>query len=131
AARTRVPLSAVPALEAVDGVQSVVPDVIGGVVLVGADGTAVLNGQAPSLGVGWSPDDPAVHVSDGRAPRDPGEVALETVTLETSGLSVGDTTSVVVGGELHTVRVVGEVSGTAPLAGATMTYFDLATATAA
>src|SRR5690606_24837894 len=104
---------------------------IGSVVLVGADGTAVINTQAPSFGVGFDPDDPAVEISAGRAPAHPGEVALEQVTMETSGLSIGDTTTVIVGGALTTVEVVGEVAGTGPLAGATMTFFDLDTAGAA
>ena len=129
--RTRVPLSLVDALEAVDGVAVVVPDINGQVVLVGSEGTAVLNAGAPSFGMAFDPDDPVVVISQGRAPQDAGEVALEEVTLVTSGLSIGDATTVVVGGELREVEVVGEVAGTGPLAGATMTFFDLETATAA
>ena len=129
--RVRVPLTLVEDLERVDGVDKVVPDIAGSAVLVGADGTAVINAGAPSLGMAFDPDDPTLVLSDGRAPRAAGEVALEAVTLETSGLSIGDSTTVIVGGQLQPVEVVGVVSGTGPLAGATMTIFDKETANAA
>ena len=129
--RVRVPLSLVEDLEQVDGVEKVVPDIVGTAVLVGAEGTAVINGGAPSLGMAFNPDDPTLVLSDGRAPATTGEVALEAVTLETSGLAIGDTTTVIVAGQLKPVEVVGVVSGTGPLAGATMTVFDEETATAA
>ena len=129
-ARTRVPLALADKIAAVDGVDKVVPDIGGSVILVGADGTAVMNGRAPSFGVGLDPDDPSMTISAGRAPETSGEVALESATLETAGLRVGDTTTVIVGGELTQVEVVGVVSGLVPFAGATMTFFDLDTATA-
>ena len=129
-ARTRVPLALADEIAAVDGVEEVVPDISGSVVLVGADGTAVINAGAPSFGLGFDPADPSMTLSAGRAPEKPGEVALEAETLESAGLDLGDTTTVIVGGELAQVEVVGVVSGLVPFAGATMTFFDLDTATA-
>ncbi|WP_149202044.1 ABC transporter permease [Actinotalea subterranea] len=127
-ARERIPLTLVEELEAVDGVATVVPDIAGQVVLVGADGTAVINTQAPSFGMAYDPDDPTMVLSDGRAPATAGEVALETVTMESAGLAIGDSTTVIVGGALVPVEVVGEISGSGPLAGATITTFDEQTA---
>lgn len=131
APRTRVPLTLVADLEAVPGVDRVVPDLSGMIVLVGADGTAVLNTQAPSLGFGIVPGDETVTVAAGRAPVDGSEVALETTTLASSGLALGDETTVVLAGELVPVTVVGEIEAVAPMAGATLTFFDEATARAA
>lgn len=129
--RERIPLALADEIADVDGVDKVVPDIVGSVILVGADGTAVINSGAPSFGVGYNADDPAGTLSDGRAPSGPGEVALEAVTMESAGLSIGDSTTVIVGGALQPVEVVGEISGTGPLAGATMTFFDEETALAA
>lgn len=131
APRARVPLTLVDELAAVPGVDRVIPDLSGMIVLVGADGTAVLNTQAPSFGFGIVPGDETVTVAAGRAPRDGGEVALETTTLASSGLALGDRTTVVLAGELVPVTVVGEIEAVAPMAGATLTFFDEATARAA
>ncbi|KGM13302.1 ABC transporter permease, partial [Cellulomonas bogoriensis 69B4 = DSM 16987] len=127
---TRVPLDLVDPLLEVDGVDAAVPEVSGPVVLVGADGTAVISGGgAPSFATGLHPDEPATEVTGGRAPSGPGEIGLETNTLRTSGLAVGDTTTVVVGGEQPVeVEVVGEIAFGAPVAGATIVFLDPATA---
>jgi putative ABC transport system permease protein len=53
------------------------------------------------------------------------------VTLKTSGLSVGERTKVVLGGQVRKVQVVADLTIGAPVAGATIVYLDLATATAA
>ncbi|WP_199423873.1 ABC transporter permease [Actinotalea solisilvae] len=126
----RIPLTIAEDVERVDGVAAVVPEVTGPIVLVGADGTAVMTSGPPSFGLGLHDDDPTAEVVDGREPTGAGEVALESSTLETSGLAVGDTTSVVLGGEVLPVEVVGEVGFGAPVAGATIVFLDMATATA-
>ncbi|HWJ83662.1 MAG TPA: ABC transporter permease [Nocardioides sp.] len=51
----------------------------------------------------------APTVLDGRMPETPGEVALATGTLESTGLGVGDTVSLSSGEEDRTLHVVGEV----------------------
>lgn len=129
--RNPVPLTLVDQLEAVDGVAAALPDVQGPLVLVGADGTAVQSTQAPSFGFAYDPRDRAAHVVAGRAPQEPGEIAVESATLRASGLSIGDATSVVIGGEVRPVTVVGEMGLGAALAGATVVFVDPATAVAA
>lgn len=126
----RFPLEVADDVAEVDGVAAVVPEVSGPVVLVGEDGTAVMTSGPPSFALGLHPDDPSAQVVDGRAPSGPDEVALESSTLETSGLAVGDPTTVVLGGQVVPVEVVGEVGFGAPVAGATIVFVDMPTATA-
>ena len=128
--RNLIPLDLVDAVADVDGVRAALPEITGPLVLVGADGTAVQSTQAPSFALAYHPQDPATEVVAGRAPAGIDEVALETATLASSGLAVGDTTTVVVAGELRDVDIVGEVDPGSPMAGATMVYVDAATAAA-
>ena len=129
--RTTISTDLARAIDAVPGVRMALPDISGPIVLVGADGTAVTSTQAPSFATALYPQDDSTSISAGRAPHGPGEIAIESATLAASGLHVGDRTTVVVGGELRTVTVVGEVAMGAPMAGATITFVDVATATAA
>ncbi len=119
-----VPRDLVEEVAAVDGVAHAVAGVQGPIVLVGADGTAVQSTQAPSFAVMYVPDDPSLDVVEGRGPQRAGEVALESATLESSGLSVGDTTDAVLGGEVTQVEVVGRVDLGGPMAGATIVLVD-------
>ncbi|MGO4784905.1 ABC transporter permease [Cryobacterium sp. W22_MBD10_FK3] len=128
--REPVPAALAQTIERVDGVRLALPAISGPIVLVGADGTAVVSTQAPSFGMALYPEETSDFVT-GHAPIGAGEVALESATLESSGLAVGDDTTVVLSGMLETVTVVGEVSLGAPMAGATIVYLDVATATAA
>lgn len=129
--RNRIPLEVAQEAERVDGVSDVLPDLTGPIVVVGADGTAVISGGgAPSFGVGLHPDDPTAEVVAGRAPDGADEIALESASLAASGLSLGDTTTVVVGEGRVDAQVVGEVRFGAPVAGATIVFLDVATATA-
>ena len=128
---TRIPLSLRETIESADGVSQAFPDLGGPLVLVGSDGTAVANGQAPNFGSALDPADPSARVVAGRLPTSAGEVALEAATLQTSGLQVGDTTTAVIGGQAQPVTVVGEVDLGAPSAGATLVFLDPASARAA
>ncbi|WP_315092921.1 FtsX-like permease family protein [uncultured Cellulomonas sp.] len=119
-----VPRDLVDQIAAVEGVAHAVPGVSGPIVLVGADGTAVQSTQAPSFALMYVPDDPSLDVVEGRGPQRPGEVALETATLDSSGLAVGDTTDAVLGGEVTQVEVVGRVDLGGPMAGATIVLVD-------
>jgi len=130
AARDRIPIELVEEVAAVDGVDLALPELTGSVILVGADGTAVSTGGAPSFGFAFYPEEPAQEIVSGAAPTGPDEVALESVTLSNSGLAIGDETRVVVAGEVADVMVVGEISGFGPVAGATITLFDVDTARA-
>jgi putative ABC transport system permease protein len=125
-----IPLTSLDEIEAVDGVAAAFPAVQGPIVLVGADGTAVRSTQAPSFAMEFDPRDTSAHLT-GAGPTGPDEIALEQHTLETSGLHVGDTTTVVVLGRAHEVTVTGVVDYASPMAGATIVLLDAATARAA
>jgi putative ABC transport system permease protein len=128
--RVALPLTLADDIEQVDGVESVEPELFGSALIVGEDGTAVRNGQAPAFGYGYLPDDPVQDVVDGRGPESPDEVAVESTTLERSGLSVGDTTTLVAGTEPTEVTIVGEVEIDTNF-GATIVLLDPDTAEAA
>lgn len=123
-----VPLELVDEVAAVDGVAHAIPGLSGTIVLVGADGTAVQSTQAPSMALNYTPDDPSLDVVEGRGPERTGEVALETATLESSGLAVGDTTTAVLGGQVTEVEIVARVDLGGPMAGATLVLVDQQTA---
>lgn len=129
-ARNRIPLDLADTALAVDGVTGAFPELTGSIVLVGADGTAVQSGQAPSFGQGLDPDDPVATVVAGRIPEESGEIALTAATLEQAGLAVGAATTVVLGGEVLPVEVVGEVDLGASGGGPVFVYLDTATAQA-
>ena len=106
--RGPVPLDLADSLGALEGVQRAEPSVQGGAVLVGADGTAVRRGGAPTFG--FAPDESGSFVlAEGRLPVDETELAVEQAILTASKLSVGDTTTVVAGTDAHQVRIVGMV----------------------
>src|SRR5690606_15169459 len=126
-ARDRVEMELAEQVAAIDGVETAVPELTGSVILVGADGTAVSTGGAPSFGFAYLAADPAQEILAGVAPQAPDEVALEPGTLKNSGLALGDSTRVVVGGEVFDVTVVGENSGCGPVGAATITVFDAET----
>ncbi len=129
ATRNTIPASLATSIAGVDGVDKAFAYISGPIVLVGADGTAVISTQAPSFGMALHPGDTTVNVINGRAPSGPGQIALESATLASAGLSVGDRTRVVLAGTVHDVQVVGEISMGAPMAGATIVFLDVATAT--
>ena len=129
--RTPVPVALADELESLPEVGLALPDVSGTIVLVGADGTAVQSTQAPSFGIGYDERDPSLTLVAGSAPVGDDEVALESATLESSGLALGDATRVVIGGEVRDVTVVGQVDAGGPMAGATIVLLDPATALAA
>jgi len=105
-------------IEAVDGVERAIPALQGNAVIQGADGTAVRSGGAPAFGFAWDADDPSVRLVEGRGPEQADEIAVETSTLERSGLAVGDETVVVVNGAPVDVTIVGEATNDTPTAGA-------------
>ncbi|WP_347232664.1 FtsX-like permease family protein [Cryobacterium sp. TmT2-59] len=127
--RNTVPAALADRIAAVRGVDQAFAEISGPIVLVGKDGTAVQSTQSPSFGVALYPDDTTVTVASGRAPSGPTEIGLESATLTSSGLSVGDQTQVVVAGEIRTVQITGKISMGTALAGATVVYLDVATAT--
>ncbi|GMA32349.1 ABC transporter permease [Litorihabitans aurantiacus] len=117
ATRASVPVALTDTIAAADGVTAVIPQVQGSVVLVGADGTAVATGQAPSIALVYSPDDPSLTLVAGEAPVGENQIALEAGALAASGLAIGERTTVVLGGEIREVTVTGEVGYDATFAG--------------
>lgn len=130
AGRERVPMSLVDTIRDVPGVKAAVADISGPIVLVGSEGTAVTGqGGAPSMGMAFNADDPTMVIAPGgRAPSVPGEIALETSSLKTSGLAVGDTTKILIGGQVADVTVVGELKFETAIAGALIVGLDPQTA---
>ncbi|MBN0039462.1 ABC transporter permease [Cellulosimicrobium cellulans] len=125
--RTLVPADLAADVEAVDGVARAVPDVSGPVVLVAADGTAVVTTGPPSTAFSVDPEDPSLTLLDGAWPQR-GEIVLEQSAAETAGLSTGDETTVVLGGEPTPVTVSGVFGIEAAAAGAVLVGIDGETA---
>ncbi len=125
--RPSVPLSLVETLAAVPGTGRVSPDLQGSAIIAGKDGKVVRNSGAPGLGFAFSADDPAFTLVDGRGPTGPGEVAVESATLDKAELAVGDSTQAVLGGITSTVIITGEVEF-GILFGATAVLLDDTTA---
>jgi putative ABC transport system permease protein len=130
-ARNAIPASLATSIERIDGVKRAFAAISGPIVLVGAEGTAVLSGAAPSLAIALDPQDTTVKVVTGRTPHGPNEIGLDSGALASSGLAVGQRTKVVLGGQVRSVRVVADLSTGAPMAGATIVYLDVPTAKAA
>ena len=130
--REGVPLSLVQTVAGVPGVEQAAPYVEGYAQLLGRDGQALGNGQAPTLGVSWTASEALspLEVEQGRRPQGPGEVAVDVDTAEQGALTVGDRTSVLTHGPAQQVQVVGifRFGESNALAGATMTAFDVTTA---
>jgi putative ABC transport system permease protein len=128
ALRAPLPVTLADQLKTVDGVSRAAPDLMGTTVLVGKDGTAVRSGGAPTLSFAYLADDPVIKLVKGRGPQNKNEVAVESVTLKRSGLSVGSQTKALIGNNPQSVTIVGEVSFGAGLFGATLTFVDPKTA---
>jgi len=122
-----VPLALVETVAAVPGVARVTPNLQGTAILAGSDGIAVRNGGAPSLGLAFAEDDPAFTLVSGRGPTGPGEVAVESSTLDRAHLEVGDRTRAVIGDRAQRVTITGEVRF-GSLFGATAVLVDEVTA---
>ncbi len=126
--RSPLPITEADRIAAIDGVKGAYPDYAGTAVLVGKDGTAVRNGGAPSFGFAFRPDDAALPLVAGRAPTSAAEVVVESTTLKSSGLSIGDRTQLVVAGTAQPVTIVGEERFIGGSAGQTIVSLDEASA---
>lgn len=121
--RTLVPADLTTEVEGVDGVERAVADVSGPVVLVAADGTAVVTTGPPSTAFSVDPEDPSLTLLDGAWPG-PNEIVLEQSAAETADLATGDETTVVLGGEPRPVTVSGVFGIEAAAAGAVLVGID-------
>jgi putative ABC transport system permease protein len=123
-----VPAAVLEKLRTIPGVQDPVGEVSGYAAVVGKDGKIV--GQAgegpPQLGGNWIPGQ--FTMVDGRPPRGPAEVALDSETLKRSGYRLNDQVKVVVQGLPPQPATVVGVIDAGDLLGATFTAFDTPTA---
>ena len=123
-----IPLDDVERIGEVAGVADAAAELEGSGVLVGSDGAPVTGGGAPTIVL---PADDDMSFGDGRAPREAGEIAVETSGLGRSGLTVGDRTSLVLSGGVKEVTIVGRYEYDAAVFGATIVVVDEQTALAA
>ncbi|KZM33517.1 ABC transporter permease [Oerskovia enterophila] len=131
AVRTTIPADLTDTVQGVDGVAHAFADYTGPLVLVGADGTPPPTTGAPTFGLAWRAADPSTPIAEGAAPSGPGEFLLEAGTAEASGLTVGDSTTLVVAGQVTEATLTGIVDMGASMAGASIVFFDEPTAAAA
>lgn len=133
--REPVPDAVVTAVRAVPGVREAIGVVSGYAQVVDKDGKAYKTGGAPSFGVSFHPDSvqEALRVRDGRAPKGPNEVAVDSVTFKRAKLALGDRIRVLLKGPARNVTLVGIVGlDKAPsLGGASLIAFDANVAQAA
>ena len=130
-----VPDSLVPLIEALPQVKWASADYTGPITLIGADGTPVTSGQAPSMAV---VADPAIAADQGfeltgKRPLGEHEMVLESQTAKRAGLGIGDTTTVILGGRAPaemTVTGIVTTANSTQFAGAVIIGIDRATAKA-
>ncbi len=125
-----IPAALLDELGAVPGVNRALPVIEGTAQVVGADGDGIGGNGPPTIGQNWpdSPRNPYTLV-DGRAPRGPGEVVIDSGAANDGDLSVGDMTTVRVPQPVEvTVVGVAELESGSSLGGVTFAFFDTATA---
>lgn len=93
---------------------------LSGVVLVDHKGDVVSTMGSPTLAIAMGSSEPwrSAHFTSGHEPSGDDEIALHSYAAEKSGLSVGDTTTVVFSDGPRTMRVVGVFSTDSTQAGA-------------
>jgi putative ABC transport system permease protein len=125
--RATVPAGLLDEVRDVEGVAFADPVVSGQAQVIDADGQPVGGMGPPTLGINAPSVDgfAGLEVRDGRLPTSPGEVALDAFTVRTQAFAVGSTISILAGGPIEEVTLVGSVGfGTADnLAGATVLLF--------
>lgn len=128
-----VPASVVDTVADVDGVAAVAGAIqVEGVYVLDRDGKVLNTGGAPGIGVNWTTEDAlsSATITGGRAPARPGEIALDTGTIESTGYHVGDAVTVLTPGPRVEATLVGifQFGTTGGAAGASLTAFDTVTA---
>ncbi|MBC9729885.1 ABC transporter permease [Streptomyces sp. TRM68367] len=89
----------------VPGADSAVGVVGGFTAIADKDGKLVGNGFQTQGGNYWGARDPRYPLTDGHAPKGPGEIALDAETAERAGYQVGDTVRLSVDGPVLTPRI--------------------------
>lgn len=104
--------------------------VVNGVTIVDPNGEALANPGAPTLGSNWGDDEQLTpfRLVDGRGPQAPAEVAIDSVSAQKAGYTVGDTVPLVtpVGAIDATLVGVFRYGTSGNLVGATIAAFDTA-----
>jgi len=134
ATRNPVPESLLAKVQAVPGVAAANGSVTGYAQYVLPDGKAVATGGAPTLGVEFDPNAQisALHITQGKAPTGPNEVAMDLGTAQKHHFTVGQKVRILLRGPTRTFTISGLMRfGTADnLLGATLAAFDVPTAQA-
>jgi len=132
ATRNPVPQSLVTTIRRVPGVEAAEGAVEGYAQFINHDGKAISTGGAPTLGVGFDPNQQisALRIVQGRPPTRPNEVVMDLGTAQKYDFKVGQTVRILLSGPTRTFTIAGIARfGTANnLAGATLAAFDIPTA---
>jgi putative ABC transport system permease protein len=95
--------------------------------VIDKDGKAVHNGQAPTFGLNWAPNDTLspLRLREGRKPTGPGEVAVDANTFKDRKFAIGDQVQVVTPSGSAPYTIVGDFGFGSEdnIAGATLTAF--------
>jgi putative ABC transport system permease protein len=126
----RIPESATKQVAAVPGVrtaQAFVQTTLAQ--FVDRDGDTIGGGGPPTFGISWVDPGP-LHLTDGHAPRGPGQVAMDAKTADEHGYRVGDRVRVILSGAAKEYEIVGvfRYGDTIDVGPITIAAFDLATA---
>lgn len=123
AVRSNIPMTLADDVTSLPGVDRVVPDISGTLILVGGDGTAVSSGGAPTIGLAASVDSTLVY-DQGKEPTTASEIALDSATSTKADLSLGQSTKIILDGQIRDVTVSGIFTFDAPAAGAVIVEID-------
>ncbi|MFE5593364.1 ABC transporter permease [Streptomyces sp. NPDC056549] len=86
-------------------------------------------GGAPTIAVNWTPNElRSVEIASGHEPRGPTEVVVDGATAEKHGLKLGDELRTIAATGDFTAKIAGIVDFKVTNPGATVVYFDTATA---
>ncbi len=132
AERQPVPAGVLPKIQAVDGVASAAGSAGGNATVIGNNGKAVGRTGPPTLGFGWINDRKlsSLTLISGRAPTGPDDVVIDTNTVSTAKLTLGQTVRIITTSGSGEYRLVGVVrfGSTNNLLGATLSGFAMPTA---
>jgi putative ABC transport system permease protein len=132
--RPRIPMTLIDQVRHVDGVREVAPRVSGYAQILDKNGKAVGDAQTGVLGMNWATINELnpFRLTAGHAPSGPNEIVIDKNSADKTGLSPGDRTTVMTGGQPRPATIVGIAKfGSADSPGGTaMVLFDDATAQA-
>ena len=123
-----IPASFAEKLETLPEVSHASPGYNGSVILVGGDGTAVTSMGPPIFGLNWDERETSLKLVSGTYPTNSQEFALEKNFAERSRLEVGQSTKLIIGGEITEAKLVGLAEFSGQTVGAGIVLFDEATA---